>query len=355
MNFYILTEPELTENFWNHKYLSGIKSAVREAKGNLVDLNLQDITDFQNKSPVIVNGRNPEWISTNTKRLVDKGFHPILLATNNNTGLRGVSSLTFDFYGIFTGWCAHFYNLGLKNMALLGVRPDNMSDSFKQRAFVDFNNGYNAGSNTHVYSVTTSLKQCCEEFISNIDKHDVVLCTSDLVSIILLSLLRKTPNNKKLIVHSFWDSPLAEYLNPEIKMHSLDYHELGRQAIRLYTFLSNNKSIQSISATVSGVPYLNSELKVPQKAKVDNSFMQEESAKDVYVLEKLFSTLDSIDLKIIKGILSKTNYEQIAEAENVSVGTVKYRVKKMLTLTKKGSRKEFLLLISKYLGTNCFN
>lgn len=354
MNFFIVTEPNLSENYWNSKYVSGMRGAVREYKGKLIELDLNSISKISEKTPVIINGRNPEWISVNTKRLLDNGYHPILLATNNDTGLSNVSSLTFDFYGIYSSWCAHFYSLGYKNMALLGVRPDNTSDNYKLKAFCDFNERFNENITNNVYKVTTSLKDSCENFIKHINRFDVVLCTNDLVAIILLSLLRKTSNEKKLLVHSFWDSPLAKFLNTEFKTYSLDYHELGRQSIKLYTFLSNNKSVQSISATISGVPILNTELKPPQIAKTNKSFMQEESAKAVYNLEKLFSLVDDIDLSILKGMLSKITYEQIAEQQNVSVNTVKYRVKKMLNVIGSNSRKELLLYMTTYLGKDYF-
>ena len=47
-------------------------------------------------------------------------------------------------------------------------------------------------------------------------------------------------------------------------------------------------------------------------------------------------------------------YEQIAEQERIAVGTVKYRVKKMLSLVQKSGREELLALIDEYLGTENF-
>lgn len=362
MNFYFMTEPELTENFWNGKYMAGMRAAVRECKGRLQEVELCDLDAIAAEKtvdcetlPIILNGRSPDWIASHIAHVTERGLHPILLATHNNTTQRGVSSLSFDFYGIYTAWCTYMCKCGWHNMALLGVSPDNMSDAAKCEAFSNFNRRHNPDGHTGIYYINSSLENCCQTFLAEAEQYDAVLCTNDVVSIVLVSLLRQKGNNHSLHVHSFWDSPLAEYLNPEIKMMSLDYHEMGRQAIRLYSFLVNNPGIESVSATVCGVPCLAPELAATTSVSFStNGFLRDERAQDIYALERLFSALDAIDLQIIGGMAEGIPYEQIAEKEMIAVGTVKYRVKKMLALAQKGSREALLNLIDEYLGSDNF-
>jgi len=355
VDFYVMTEPDLSGNFWNGKYMSGMRSAVRECKGRLVEIDLCDLNELishKEDVPVILNGRSHDWIASRIEYISQKGIHPILLSGYNNTSQRGVSSLSFDFYGIYTDWCAYMHGRGWCNMALLGVSRDNMIDSVKCEAFRDYNDRYNKTGTTGIYYVDASVKKCCEDFLAEAQKYDVVLCTNDVVSIVLASLLRKCNPKPDLCIHSFWDSPLAEYLKPDIKMISLDYHEMGRQAIRLYSFLVNNPGMESVSAIVRGARY--SSVATTGSSGVSNSennFLRDECSCDVYTLEQLFSVMDEIDLQIIRGIVLGVSYEQIAEKEMVAVGTVKYRVKKMLEITSKASREELMELISQYIGT----
>ena len=360
MNFYVMTEQELSNNFWNEKYMTGIRTAVRECKGTLIEVEFSDLDSLseinQNERlPIIINGRSPDWVASHTEYVSDKGFHSILLASHNNTSLRGVSSLTFDFYGIYKSWCSYMCKRGWRNMALLGVSSDNMSDSLKNEAFCDYNRKYNSNSNVGVYYVKTSLLDCCKTFLSDAKKYDVVLCTNDVVAILLNSLLANNKNIHSLHIHSFWDTPLCEFISPEIKMMSLDYQELGRQAIRLYSFLVNNPGMESVSATVCGVPYIYEESdKTTHICISENAFLRDKHAQDIYTLERLISTFDELDHQIIAGILRGVSYEQIAECELVSVGTVKYRLKKMLTVANKTSREELIDFIGKYLQSENF-
>ena len=357
MEFYVITEPGYSENYWNLKYMAGLRSAVREYKGKLVEIEYCDLdkitplNEQDTKIPVIINGRSSDWIAWLIPNVCEKGFHPILLASHNYTPQRGVSSLRFDFYGLYISWLDYLSKCGCRDFALVGVSKNNVSDTLKRQALDDFNKGCGKGR-ADIYYMESSMQLCIENFLNSVNLYDVVLCTNDAVAIILKSMLRNIGYNGNLLVHSFWDSPLSSYINHEDKLISLDYNELGRQAIKIYVFLVNNPEIESVSTTVRVA--MSSNL-VPVKSgyvKVnENAFMQDEKVKEVYALEKLFSSLDMIDLQIINGILKGDIYEAIAERENVSLGTIKYRVKKMLELLGKSKREELILLINKYLQT----
>ena len=355
MNFYIITEPKFSENYWNFKYMRGLRSAVREYKGKLIELTPADLKKIKSahseseRVPIILNGRSPDWIASLIPLVCEEGLHPILLASHNLTSERGVSSLRFDFYGMYTAWFAYMEERGFQNMALLGVSRENANDIVKEQALRDCKKENGKGK-FDVYYIDLSLRECCEGFLKNAKKYDAVLCTNDVVAIVLGSMLKKLENDFDLHVISFWDSPLERYLCHEAKLISLDYHELGRQAIRLYTFLLNNPGVESVAAHVRITT--SSEMKLVKSAHVEfgnNTLLQDEMAQDVYILETLFSRLDEIDLGILDGILNGIIYEKIAEQENVSVGTVKYRVKKMLETVKKRKREELIALIKKYL------
>lgn len=362
VNFYIMTEPDLSENFWNLKYLTGIRAAVREYKGLLVEVDLQDLPKLRGEAaenpvrvPVILNGRSADWVASHVSHALKNGLHPILLAAENHTSQSGVSSLNFDFYGIYMAWCEYIHKNGWHNMALVGVNPDNMSDALKCRAFLDYNSKNDPGYNTGIYHMKGSLQECCEEFLAEAEKYDAVLCTNDVVSIVLMSLLRGRKSDHKMHVHSFWDSPLSEYLRPEVKMLSLDYHEMGRLAIRLCSFLAKNPGMEAVSATVRGITYpVGNVTENPRTVFEGNRLLKDKIAQDIYALERLFSALDGTDLVIVKGIVCGQSLDNIAEKAFISVGAVKYRIKKMLTLAEKSSRKELLALISEYLGTESF-
>ena len=360
MNFYIITEPEFAKNYWNFKYMAGLRSAVREYKGTLVALTadelhaLSDINSEGTRTPLILNGRSPDWITSLASLACDMGFHPILLASHNQALQRGVSSLRFDFYGLYSDWLSYLSKQGFYSIALVGVSKDNISDTLKQQAFNDHKRRQGKENNRSIYCIESSLQECLDRFLRDREKYDAILCTNDVIAIVLTGELRKRGLENALPVHSFWDSPLSKYVSHGEKQISLDYNELGRQAIKLYAFLNNNQNIESISADVR--VRLSTDIEPQRSASAlsgKNIFMQDECAKDVYTLETLFSSMDEVDLQIISGILAGDVYEAIADRANVSLGTIKYRMKKMMTLAQKKKREELISLITKYLNRSC--
>ena len=360
MNFYIITEPNFKGNYWNLKYMAGLRSAVREYKGRLIELELSDLKkiksqDGEGRVPVILNGRSPDFIASLIPLVCGEGLHPILLASHNLTSQRGVSSLRFDFYGMYTAWYAYIEERGWKNIALLGVSRDSANDAIKEQAIKDYNKENGTGK-LDIYHIDGSLRECCETFLKNAKDYDAVLCTNDVVAIVLGSMLKKRCCDIDLHVVSFWDTPLASYINHEDKLISLDYNELGRQAIRLYAFLVNNPGVESVAANVR--INTGSGIKPAKAAQVNfskNTLLEDKTAQQIYTLENLFSGFDETDLGILNGILNGAVYEKIAERENVSLGTVKYRVKKMLEAAKIKKREELVSLVREYLEPSLIN
>lgn len=178
MNFYIITEPAFAKNYWNFKYMAGLRSAVREYKGKLVALTHDELHQISDRNaegirtPLILNGRSPDWIASYASLACDMSFHPILLASHNQALQRGVSSLRFDFYGLYSAWLSYLSKQGLQNIALVGVSKDNTGDALKQQAFNDYKRIHGNESNLDIYYFDASLKECLDRFLLEREKYN---------------------------------------------------------------------------------------------------------------------------------------------------------------------------------------
>ena len=194
MNFYIITEPRFSENYWNFKYMAGLRSAVREYKGRLIELTPADLKEIKSahseRVPIILNGRSSDFFASLIPLACEEGLHPILLASPNITSQRGVSSLHFDFYGMYTAWFAYMQERGLRDVALLGVSRENANDAIKEQALKDYNKENKTGR-LDVYYLDASLSECCESFLKNAKGYDAVLCANDVVAIVLSGMLKR--------------------------------------------------------------------------------------------------------------------------------------------------------------------
>jgi len=300
---------------------------------------------------VIINGRSSAWIDHSVETVLRNNCLPVLMAANNSQSKHHVSSVGFDFYGIYTSWCEYVLIQGWRNMALLGVNRDTAGDMLKCEAFMDYNSRHNKENRYDVYYIESSLEECCKRFLEKAGEYDAVLCTNDLISIILVTLIRKQVINDNLQIYAFWDSPLSEYIRPKVKTISLDYAELGRQAIKVSSFLAKNPNIAVLSVTVCGQTEMTERKICSIKSEnAGDTFLKDRRAQEIYSLENLFSSIDSNDMQIICGIIDGISYERLAEKLSISIGAIKYRVKRMLTIAQRKDRNEFVNLIQEYFS-----
>jgi hypothetical protein len=95
---------------------------------------------------------------------------------------------------MYTAWFAYMEERGFQNMALLGVSRENANDIVKEQALRDCKKENGKGK-FDVYYIDLSLRECCEGFLKNAKKYDAVLCTNDVVAIVLGSMLKKLEND----------------------------------------------------------------------------------------------------------------------------------------------------------------
>jgi len=67
------------------------------------------------------------------------------------------------------------------------------------------------------------------------------------------------------------------------------------------------------------------------------------------LLEKLLYESEDLDKQIVRHLLEGDSYEQIAEKSYLTVSTVKYRVKKMVSHCRLNNRSQLLELLRRYI------
>lgn len=49
MNFRVITESDVLGNFWNNKYIDGMKAGARECRGNLLEITADELDEIKSE------------------------------------------------------------------------------------------------------------------------------------------------------------------------------------------------------------------------------------------------------------------------------------------------------------------
>ena len=79
-------------------------------------------------------------------------------------------------------------------------------------------------------------------------------------------------------------------------------------------------------------------------------FYKDKEIFDLLTLEKLFLTMNNIDINIIRLLTNGFSYEQISQELFISVNGIKYRLNKLLNTCNIKDRKELLNIYKKYFS-----
>jgi len=166
-------------------------------------------------------------------------------------------------------------------------------------------------------------------------------------------------------VVGFGNILLGQITTPTLTTVELNYYEVGWHAVDILLYLAQNESVLSISATVQcqiiprATTAFNAFIREVPGIGVDSRFSDSENLfyKDPQVIEYLkleewFNQMDDIDCGILIGILDNTTYERLAEKLNISEGTIKYRLKRMMQQAGVKTKQDLVKVIDNRVGTS---
>ena len=292
------------------------------------------------------------------------GVHCLVLAYSAAMLAGNVSSVSMDYRQAVNMLARYLGQHKHSRIALFGVNPDSATDMLKKAAYLAF--ARQSGSldpEQDVFWNYAHLAETCRQFCAVRGRYDAVICANGIAAIILARYLAdqgvQVPD--ELFLVSVGDSRLAQMARPGITSAQLDFFEVGRQAVQMMAILQKNPALSSLSATLNckihvgestaGLPAGRyAELVGGDEALKTVNFYADPDVIDVLHIEDLLSRSDDIDLSILQGLVSQQKYIDLAEHLHISENTVKYRLKKMLSLSGQTSREDLLRLLTRYFS-----
>lgn len=367
MNFYVIIEPLVRNQYWSSQYTEGMKQEIQRSKGKYIEITLDDLEEVikgsasvHTRPVVLINCVSNTWIPQCLLKLDQQEIHPLLLTPAGQSITSSVSTVSFDFYNAFYSLCGYLKNAGRQEVALFGLNPTSANDMVKQRAFIDFCKSNSREAEHHIYRNHGNLEECCSDFYRNIHRYNSIVCVNDIVAIKLISFLkdRNVSIPENIYLAAMGNTFLSKMIVPNITVAEFDCFSIGRQAVKVYSFLTRNPDISALTATVSGqiivrastagiLPCQNNHRAVGHADSVN--FYADNDVKGIFILEELLENIDKLDRQIIYGLLCDNKISALAEALFISESAVKYRIKRMFGIAGCETRTAFVTWLTQYM------
>lgn len=355
MSVFVVSELSGLDNFWILDVMAGIK-AEADKKNLHCDTFPLDVKTGNDSPVVLVVGYSDLWLENTCRRVIECGARPICVnapASALKTQVAG--SVSFDYDGAMSEVLSYLAECGKRDIAFIGCRGNRVSFDCKKNAFIK-------NAPEHYFSHADVLH--CEEigniaevFMSQPTRYDAVICSRDAEAGALAMRLQKNGIRlpEDVFVLSFGDSKMAERFTPMLSSVKVDFKELGREAVRLSRYLSQEREtcfvncvvrcpliIRGSTADIQRQHDASVMVPKPISYKTDAEYLSYLQA------EELVRIWDSLDKKIVAALLEGRNTASVAEKLFISHSSVKYRIRKMLNLAKIKDRSELISLVARY-------
>ena len=354
---------------WTMQYIKGIKDEAKRKNYDvcIIECGLDSSVfppEISSVGSAIVLCSSYDWTKGICALLSNLYIKPILVGCDDNGEFSAIGYVLMDYKKAVHDLLDYFGTCHRKKVALFAVSLDSPADKIKADSFLSYvgKNGERYDQQD-VFYFRGLTKNTCESFISVCSNYDAVIGTNDVSTVILLQMLSangiKVPDD--IFVASFGDASLSKSTTSELTLALLDCRNVGIQATRMCATLSSSNFISGfvtrlnceidVRNSTANIPIGNR--KIPTKIDGDmmlhNSFFSDPHINRIVIAEQVLEKCDSLDLEIMRALINREKYIDIADKLHVSENTVKYRIKRLLNFAKIESRSELTELMKSYL------
>ncbi len=353
----VLSEPHYRSTAWFRQTMDAIIKKAAALRYEVAETDTEKLIFSEERLMAIVIGTSNSWVTDTLRSLMLKNVHAIVVSCQPEELFDNTSYVLIDHARAMNDMISLMRSVGRDRIALYGINSDSHSDRIKIRYLLDA--GY---PNSSIYCINGgSLVSCYNNFQKNITEYNAVICANDIAAVALVNHMisdgYKIPEEYFII--GFGNSLTGQMCKIPLTTISLDHEELGVQSVLLYSYLSKNTDNVTItvkvpcSLTVRKSAEFNPVSRKPDTIfAADSSFYKDDELNGIMRIEKTLQACDKTDLNIIHGILNYQAYCTIAENAFISENSVKYRIKRLLSISGFDRRDKFREMFLKYISND---
>lgn len=342
----VLVEERYRDNIRFKEAFEGFKNAVFARKESYVLLKDRNKFD-ESERVLVVFGTSLNWIEEVLSFCSKRNIHPLLFGLRPKFHLLPFSYLSKDYVTSFYLLTNQIISTSKtkQRIAFVGFNPSSPHDLFKRDGFLLATKENNVD---HVFFDNQGdSSKLINELISKEDDFDDIVFVNDDLLLLYISKSTKAPQKN---MAGFGGSKMKEYLHIPYITGSIDYFEAGKVLANLYFFLAKQKEIYSVSVKM---PLklscsISEETPTSYPNEEDIDFYHDKAIEEIDSLNEALLNMDETDRNILVLLENGAKYETIADTCYVSLNTVKYRIKKIMRITKQKNKADLLAIFKKY-------
>ena len=305
---------------------------------------------------VFIIASDREWTVSAITQLNKNGINPILIC-NQAENLQGCiySCVCSDINASMKNLLDTLKTKDKNRIALYGINTDSISDTGRVDSLFNWNSG--SFETMQVFNNNGSLQNCFDEFFKHIDEFDAAICANDFAAVSLVRKLKEKAPQKlqDFYIISCAKTQISNYYGNYILSLNMNFDQYRKAAVYVYNALQKHTYLSEMTVKVlwsldnsnpqNDTKNINLNLKLSE-----DSFYNDTELSEMLIIDKLLQSTDEVEKKIIDGLLGGRTIEQIAEDCFLTVGGVKYRIKKIVSDSGAADKTQIIELLKKYIS-----
>jgi len=351
----VLTEPDFQSYLWARQTLDGISQEAARRKYRLEMLDARtyeslnyDILFGKERRMLIVIGTSVTWMPKALAFFNAKGIESIFISYDPAETSLPAGMVRMDYVGAIHHLLTYLTeDCGRRRIAMYGYNPDSSADNIKLRFFRRWNERGEQTAEESVFVNLADLEACYNSFRPHAERFDAVICANDIAAVSLLSRLGKDGIRvpEDLFVTAFGDSRIAERTDPPLTIATLDFPEVGRQAVLLFSYLCRTPATSSLSSRVrsrlivrsstAGIPDTTANSIPREDADAFESsfnFYSDPEAERLLRAETLLNACDNTDLKLMDSLMKGASLDSLEQELFLTASALQYRKRRLMNI-----------------------
>lgn len=348
----ILIDAKFADSIWCKSMYKSLKERLRQKRISFCEISDYYSTDFE---AIFILASSREWTSDAIKQLNAYGIYPILIC-NQAENLPGCiySCVCTDIHASMKNLLDTLKIKNKTRIALYGINTDSISDIDRVNSLFHWKEQYPVS--LQIFYNNGSLENCFTDFFSHIHDYDAAICANGFVAV---SLIRRIKEMNPSLLDNFYvincsETELTKYYQDSLLSLDLHFEQYGDAAVYIFELLQKNTYLSTMTIkilwslkhdTVASEPH---DIPLHLKASTD-AFYDDMELREMQIVDKLLKFTDEIEKKIIDCLMKNYTMEEIADACFLTVGGVKYRIKKILADSGAQDKTQIVELLKKYI------
>lgn len=347
--------------------VQGIRTAAnrRGAQLRLISEHELERVDMDALPPVaIVTGASMPHMQRAIAKLAAHGRRAVLAGTDSEQFGHAVSCATPSRRTETQQLVNYLYNCGRSRIALVGFGHNSINDTFRLHAAMSAVASWGDFlSDADVCRWQHDPSESFEQFFARADQYDAVICPNDIMSICFVNACKargvRVPEDVYLA--SFGNMSIGRYFTPSLTSMTMDMLYVGEQAFHVFRFLMDNEGEPETMLKITvpsrivvrestAMQQIEAQMASVSPALREDLFYDNATISVLVGIEHCISQRDTIDMRIMKGIMAGHSYEHIAHTLFISGSTLRYRLGKIFADAGVSRRHAFESLIHAQLG-----